>query len=363
MRLALPLIAALSLAAAPAYKASVTISHTLCGSSDSSNFPILVKISGTPFKSAANGGVVQNANGYDVTFWSDAALSSALTWEIDYYDQVNGVGWFWYKGTCNHSTDQVVYFSWGDPTISTFQSTATSVWSNSYDGVWHMSGDSSTVRLADSTTNANNGTNHSSTAGAGEIAGAGAFASASSQYVALTDAAALQPTTLTLSVWIKSADASHTQESFRKRTSGYYQNLTVTGVAQVQVFDSGGNQIGCGSHAGANSSWHYIVLTFDATSSTANALKCYFDNNAVEQANAVSTGNIKYGASAITIGADSSGGTYWNGSIDELHVATGVRSADWITAEYNNQSSPTTFAVIGPQQIAHGALLALGMGN
>jgi hypothetical protein len=46
------------------------------------------------------------------------------------------------------------------------------------------------------------------------------------------------------------------------------------------------------------------------------------------------------------------GGTasYFNGTIEDARIlATGSRQS-WITTEYNNQSSPTTFFTLGPQQ-------------
>lgn len=367
MRLLLAaLFCALPLLAVPARTRSFAIPTALVPS-DQSNFPVLVKLSGGEFKSVANGGLVANASGFDILFWTDAGLSSAAAaWEIDYYDAVNGVGWFWIKiATVSHSSPTTLYISYGDPTISTFQSTASTVWSNGYDGVWHMSADSSTVALTDSTTNANNGTNHSSTAGAGQIAGAGVFVAASNQYASLTDAAALQPATLTVSAWFKASSAATSREIFRKGNNGYFLRLNPSHLAQVQVFDSGGaaitqNTVGVKD----DGAWHYLVATFDATSSTTAAEKIYIDNVAAVTQNAGSTGNIKYTANAINIASDvSAPTTTWNGSLDEIHVATGVRSADWITTEYNNQSNPAAFAVVGAQSILHGNMMMTGMGN
>ena len=42
------------------YTRSLTIDHTQCGNSDSSNFPVLVEISTPAFKTAVNGGHIQN---------------------------------------------------------------------------------------------------------------------------------------------------------------------------------------------------------------------------------------------------------------------------------------------------------------
>jgi hypothetical protein len=38
---------------------------------------------------------------------------------------------------------------------------------------------------------------------------------------------------------------------------------------------------------------------------------------------------------------------YFAGTLDELRVSSSVRSADWISTEYKNQSSPSTFYTVG----------------
>src|SRR5258707_11497596 len=118
-----------------AYKRSETANHLQCGATDSTNFPALVKISDATFKTVGNGGLIQNSNGYDIAFYSDFGLTTPLFWEIDFYDGVNGVFWAWVKvPTMSHTADTVIYVAYGDATISTFQSTATSVWDSNHFG-------------------------------------------------------------------------------------------------------------------------------------------------------------------------------------------------------------------------------------
>ena len=40
----------------------------------------------------------------------------------------------------------------------------------------------------------------------------------------------------------------------------------------------------------------------------------------------------------------------FDGIIDEVRVASNIKSADWISAEYTNQNSPTTFYAVGTQE-------------
>src|SRR5438477_4757936 len=40
----------------------------------------------------------------------------------------------------------------------------------------------------------------------------------------------------------------------------------------------------------------------------------------------------------------------FNGAVDEVEISNVARSSDWIATQYNNQSSPSTFAVPCPAQ-------------
>ncbi len=40
------------------------------------------------------------------------------------------------------------------------------------------------------------------------------------------------------------------------------------------------------------------------------------------------------------------------GQVDELKVSLVMRSADWISTEYNNQNNPSSFLNFGPEESA-----------
>src|SRR5665213_1586753 len=105
-----------------AFSRSLTIDHTQCGSSDSSNFAVLVKLdssnAGTTMKTVANGGHIQNtvtqSGGNAVTmpadliFTSDSGGTTKVPWEIDSYDGTNGILWAWVKlATVSHTSNTV----------------------------------------------------------------------------------------------------------------------------------------------------------------------------------------------------------------------------------------------------------------
>src|SRR5262249_32193987 len=126
----------------------------------------------------ANGGKVQNANGYDIIFTSDAAGQTRLDHEIDAYDPVTGTASFWIRiPTLSHTTDTAIYMWYGNSAITASQETKSGVWSNGYASVYHF-GTSSTLKLTDSGA-ANYTLAGSGVAGTGKVAGGAAFSGGS----------------------------------------------------------------------------------------------------------------------------------------------------------------------------------------
>ena len=65
--------------------------------------------------------------------------------------------------------------------------------------------------------------------------------------------------------------------------------------------------------------------------------------SASSSASSTVTGDLIVGAYPY---ANQYGPPYQNGNIDEFRISNVVRSASWILAEYNNQSSPSTFYTV-----------------
>ena len=84
----------------------------------------------------------------------------------------------------------------GNTSVTTPQWTTGAAWNSNYWGVWHLQGAS----VADSTSNANNGTNYSSTAAPGQISG-GAATNGSSTYFTLPFPTLGSTANWTFSVW------------------------------------------------------------------------------------------------------------------------------------------------------------------
>jgi hypothetical protein len=333
------------------YGRSITISHTQVPNTDQNNFPVMVSISDPTFKSVANGGHIQNANAFDVVFTSDASGNTQIPYERDTYNPSTGQLICWVKlATVSHSADTVFYVWYGNASVSTDQSTPTTVWDSNFGGVWHLR-DNSTSGFADSTTHGNNGTLHGSLYNAsGQIGGAlnstGDFGSG---YLDVGSDASVRPTSAgTFEAWASSpmpyyyyglvSDRSHSgwpgvgleftydhQWLFGVGTSGNYNYTQIVVTATAN-------------------GWQHLVGTWDGTT-----VKVYRNGTlAGSNSQAYSVSNSGYSTKIFVDGAVSS---YYNfdGMIDEVRISNSARSADWVATEYNNMNSPGSFYSLGAE--------------
>ena len=320
----------------------IVIDKSKCGASNSTDFPFLFSFSDKFFSNISYGGRMFNRNGYDILFYSDAAMSVPLSWEIEYYDAITGTGIIWIKTNVSYQTDTYIYGKIGVPSINTFQSVATAAWNSNYKGVWHLP-NGTTLTANDSTSNANNGTLVSTPlAITGKIDGGMGVSNASHNYV--STGVTGMPTGVnarTVSAWIYQTDNT-TQNGVVEMNGGIGGNtflmipITAAGLYYIWSNSTSTNfQITSGQSPPLNQ-WNRVVLTWDGAT-----IKYYL--NGVFQAQlsystAVGTlSSIEIGRRKQTIDAS------FTGSIDEVNILNAVLGADWILTEYNNQSSPSTF--------------------
>jgi hypothetical protein len=333
------------------YGRAITIAHGQVANSDQANFPVLISGTYSYLANVANGGHVQSANGYDIIFTSDAAGQNRLNWEVESYDPTSGTLRAWVQiPSLSHSIDTVIYLFYGNSAITSDQSNATGTWDSNYKGVWHF-GNGSTLSLNDSTSNKNNGTNSGAGVVAGEIGGAASF-NGSSQYISVPDASSLDLTSaITLSAWV---NPSQTISSYAEVLDKSYVSygapwhmyaLQVNPSAKLRMsLDIGGVETTlAGNTTIAANTWSYVTMTYDGGN-----MRVYV--NGKQDNVAVQPGSFASNTVPLNIGRDNNGTEYFPGVIDEARVSSVARSADWITTEYNNQSSPSTFYALGAEQ-------------
>lgn len=330
-----------------AYYSAITVQSGQVPSTQT-DFPMLISVTDNRFKTVANGGHVQNSSGFDVRPFSDTGLTTALTYELERYNASTGEVVMWVK-ISSLAVGSIVYLGYGNTTLTTNGSNGASTFSNNFLHVYHLK-DGTTLSLTNSTGDVNLANQNSCTATTGQIDGAVAMLSASSQHLN-SSAGTAGANTLTFSAWVKAtsfpnsyncvmqlASAGNKVSVFFVKSNGKMYFYTDTGVSTSVSFD------GTGSHTLSTGTWYYLTMVYDSTSGLIGYVNAASDNTVA------ANGNPSASRTFVDIGNYSiSAGLRWNGSIDEVRYSQVVRSANWITTEYNNQSAPGTFATMGTE--------------
>ncbi len=330
---------------------AITIDHTKAGASDSANFPVLISGVYSYLATVPNGGSVRSASGYDVEFFSDSSLTTMLSWEVEAYSATDGTVVYWVRvPTLSASADTVIYMAYGSSTITTDQSDKTGTWASNYKAVYHLSGGST---LLDSTSSAYTLTGGAS-ASTGKVGGAASL-NGSTQWLTTHSVPAGPAYPYTMQAWVKLASATLTtdEEFIASETSsaGDYSWFEYRTPSAPML-----RMVTCSQSCSAlytsefaipvlDTNWHSIVAVFAAPTS----YLLYFDGQAVPLMNLFGGGATMSAPTDITFGAQSpGGGGGYAMTIDEARASSGVPPAAQILAEYNNQSSPSTFYSVGP---------------
>lgn len=325
------------------YKRSVTFSASQVPST-LADFPGLVSFTDNDLRTVANGGHVESANGYDICFYEDEALTTPLTWEMERYNAATGEVIAHVKiPSLDGTTDTEVWMAYGDSGISSFQSTPEDVWDSSFGGVWHASEASGS--LLDSSTNGNDLAEQSGTiaSGTGKIGSGRDFEAGDTEWASIADQPSLSTGNIdfSASAWViveagtgpfviaVKGNLSTTSE-FTLYINGSRAIFYIspagasTGTKTVTANTFGDLSAGVAYHvagghiAGSDLIWVSVNGTRDTASHTTGATDL--------------TGEFRAGA------WDSAGTPIWHfdGIIDELRFSKTHRTADWITTEYNS---------------------------
>ena len=250
----------------------------------------------------------------------------------------------------------------------------------SYSAVYHFP-NGVTVSAKDSTANGYNGSINGSAAAtsSGAIDGAVSL-NGTSQYVSSTYFQA-SSTQNTYEAWIKvPSTTTNVAVAIQDRGPGSGHSLTLAldgnlacggsncGTALGNVVnpvgklmfgaDSANIWIGVeASSAPSNDNkWHFIAGTFFATSGTAIAtsdFNIYIDGAVTSTRTSGNTGSDTSpltGLASTTFGYHPAWNSYFGGSIDEVRISKTVRPLPWISTEYNNEHSPSTFITAAAQE-------------
>jgi len=334
------------------YRQKITIDHTKVSNTDQSDFPVLIKITDE------SNGIFSHAqdDGDDILFTSDDEKTK-LSHEIETFSKADHALWAWVKiPTLSYQYDTTLYMYYGNPSCSS-QQDATGVWDSNYAGVWHL-GDAGPTTAADSTSNANNGTQSGGvTFGAtGQINSATSY-DGTDDYVGNLGNFG-HPNTLTISSWFKTTDASwdilfgQTNVIPPSAANTFISVFAIkaTGVLRAELWTGSEGEISTTSSV-RDGNWHQAVMVGNV-----NTQSLYVDGQLIGSRSGTISQSwwvysfIGTGYDCTSRGFPSTTWHYFNGTLDEVRISNTARSASWIATEYNNQNSPESFYAVGEEE-------------
>jgi len=327
------------------YRKKLTIDNTkVSGSTNLTNFPMLVSATDTDWKDISNGGQVGKSDGTDILFTDVNGVK--LDHEIESYTASSGALQAWVRiPTLLASEDMVIFIYYGNPSAAD-QQNVTAVWTD-YAAVYHLDDD-----FNDSTSNARNATNSGSVDIAGRIADGQDFEFADTTDRIELGTWSVSGSTITVQAWVNFESFDQTDGRIVSKASG---TATQNHVFMLGSILDGGSQklrarikTGTDDAAGtttlkatsgttSTATWYLAAATYDGSN-----MRLFLDGTDV--GSVAKTGSLRENAFDVWAGNNpTAAGNPLDGILDEARVATVARNADWLTTEYNNQNSPSTF--------------------
>jgi biopolymer transport protein ExbB len=328
----------------------ITIDHTKVTGGTLQDFPVWIDLDDTAIATRAQ------ANGSDLYF--TAADGTALDHEIQIADRANHHFAAWVRiPALSNTTDTTLYVNYGDPAAAP-TANSKGVFKASFAAVWHLDDADLTQPIADAT-RSHAGTPHVTAAtksAPGKLGNGLAFDGTANERIEFSN-----PLTgnnpHTISVWVaQAANLDHTAAIVNMGNTsignarwlhGHYSPGAGPASLAAGFYSLDFNPTPVENLDGAGLT--YVVWVFEGP----NKKNRLYRNGARITAGEFMAGNgINTTGTAGFIGyAPLAYGVnnQYSGTIDELRIATAVRSDGWIATEYANQRSPTTFFTIGPE--------------
>ena len=326
----------------------ISTDPTQCGTTNSTNFPVLVNISYQSIKETSYGGYVYSNLGNDIRFWSNSTFTNPLNWEIESYDSSTGTLTVWVLLpyiSCTIST--IFYMTYGNQGYSTFGGGLLgSVWDSQYNEVWHFNNSFNNSTSIGGNGTASNGVSiQSSLINKGVSVPSGhiidvPYNSASDITSKISISAWVYLTSLNLntSLIVQKRDVSNI---FGEMDWGFW--ILSDGRLLFEFYNSG-----LVNHAGTSalptSVWTHIAVSVDETLPS-NKISFYI--------NGVLDSNPSYNSSFLTSSQPLQIGNYTSsdynvlGILDEVRISNKSFGQEWFLTEYNNGILPGDPSTIG----------------
>lgn len=316
---------------------------------DLTNFPVLVSL-------VSDADLATNAqDDFDDILFADTSRTK-LDHEIEEFDESTGKLIVWVRvPSLSSSTDTEIYLYYGNGSCSNQEDTE-GVWDDDYKMVQHLQETSGT--RSDSTANNIDGTPNGMSHNAnGKINGADNF-DGNRDYILMDGTSDFDLQSMTISCWTYSSNYDANMFMFEKTTNGrvntQYSFFFNGGGSHSQIYfrtyGLSSRDLRVTDHASGpvDNQWNYIVATYDSSS---DIKKIYVNNAEIASVGNV-TGTINTNPNGTAwIGTYGGGVGYpFNGVIDEVHISSTARSAEWISTSYNNQNTPSDFYALAAEE-------------
>lgn len=328
------------------YRVKITIDSTKV-SSTLSNFPVLITEANLPTSFFTN----VKSDGTDIVFTLDTTTTT-LDREVVNISTASSTLEAWVRiASLPDSSDTDIYLYYGNASANEANSTDT--WNSDFRTVLHLNEDpsGSAPQMQDSTSNNEDYTTSGSMTSDDLIDNGkiGKSLDLDGTNDFMTNEDATEPTDYTFAIWINPTNANsygifcRTTPSLCSSSNYFSMNVLNSNVAEAHAFDGVG-RVATGSSNIPTSTWTYLV----ATGSENDSVKIYVDG-LLEASTAI--GVIPDDPDRYEIGAGTNlAGNDFPGMLDEVHLSTVARSAQWIITSYNNQDSPSTFYSVGSEE-------------
>lgn len=346
------------------YRKKITFDNS-AQASNLTNFPVQVALTSSNFDFSK-----AQSNGEDIRF-TDSNGTTLLDYEIEKWDEAGEQAWVWVnvpQVNASSNTDNI-YMYYGNPAASDGEDPA-GTWNANYALVYHLeqTGACPPTTLTDSTSHNNDGACEGTPTftNSGKIDGARNWNDL--EWIYAADSPDFTQNQLTVSMWANQ-DSLSSQKAFASKwfysTQGSWAIQTANADnTQLQVFiadalnDPGDNSALTASGAWSTG-WHNVTFTYDsAGSGNSGKLKIYVDGVAQSLTfNGTISSSMQNSDANLRIGDFGNLHRYWNGSLDEVRIATAVQTPDWIAASY--LSGNNTFNAFGAEEGLYPATASL----
>jgi len=304
------------------------------------DFPVLVNLStnlpGFSYRQFAS------ASGGDLRF-ADASGVTPIPFEIDEWN-TNGISSVWVNVPSLSGTNNFIWAYWGNPLATNvpLSSTNGGAWPN-FDLVWHLK--ESGFPYADSTLQfpALSGVVPTQTTG---VIGHGEAFNGSTTFLNAGTVANLN-NAFTLSAWVNVSPANNNIQTIWANQKGGYGSAgfalfvnawnTENGAILLDAGNgSNGSEMATAAGAVSFGKWHLVTVAINRTNQT---LAFYVDG---VSAPVVSGGPLVtdfVNNAGLNLGRFTNNASYFNGSLDEVRIQSGVQSSNWVWATWATVAS------------------------